>query len=557
MGAPPGGSHNPESGRSTNPLGGKIHPSRSNEPTRRAWSGFVERIRRCPACGWENEGHARFCVSCAASIADVEATPSQDPRAGARALQRRLELENRQIRRRRPVQVNGSGGLIAFGALVLTVSLFIQSNDAVRTLAWLVSVGSALGGIWQIRFDEQAMRRWGMFLTACVMLSLGFVGYRALAADDTPTSSLLLTSTPTEPVITRAASTPALSAGFTQSIPQDGVNTAHDGVMPGPPPATSPSLAWQADTVGEVLGAPVLANGTVYATTKTGNLLAIDAASGKTLWQQPVTTYVLRAAPAVIDGVVYVGGGFNFMAFDARSGEKRWSIPLQYGGHASPTVDQNRVIVSSQQGWMYALDSRDGKTLWRVPTEGIVFTSVAVSGNHTVYGTDEGILYNVSAANGKVTWRVRLDGAIYATPVISGDRVFVSTQSGQSMALDLETGDIAWTTNHGSDQPVAVRENTVVLAGSDGGLYGLEASTGEQLWLYPSGKKQLTAPVISGDYALVGAGNSLLAIGLSSGQPAWYYLAGDVVVSSPIVANGYVWFGSRDGFLNAVTVESP
>jgi outer membrane protein assembly factor BamB len=123
------------------------------------------------------------------------------------------------------------------------------------------------------------------------------------------------------------------------------------------------------------------------------------------------------------------------------------------------------------------------------------------------------------------------------------------------MALDLETGDIAWTTNHGSDQPMSVRENTVVLAGNDGGLYGLDASTGDQLWLYPSGKQQLTAPVISGDFALVGAGNALLAIDLGTGQPAWYYVAGDVVVSSPIVANGYVWFGSRDGFLNAVTVE--
>jgi len=538
----------------TNPLGGRVHNSRSGRSAKRYWSGYVAYVRRCPKCGWENDESALFCVSCAEDIRQIEPDASSDTRPGVALLQKRLDRERRQQARSRGNDTSGGGGWIGFGAVLILVALVVGPDRMIGASVWIVAVTSSVAGIWQIRRDHRALRMWGALLAGGAALVLLAVGFRAIQASNN-LGKLVPTSIEASPTvgpsltIESAGSNPPVAG----NIPMYGGGPTHDGMMPGPAPGSAPVLAWQMDVGGEVYASPTLANGVLYVMSKSGVLYAIDASTGIERWRHEVTSYVTRASPAVVDGVVYVGGGFNFSALDAATGNTIWTVPLQYGGHASPTVLDDMIVVSSQQGWVYALDAVTGETDWRSPTEGIVFGAAAVSDQSVVYGTDEGVLYNVDPADGALNWRASIPGALYATPVVIGGTVLVATQSGEIHALDLASGTGLWSANHGGSQPPATNGEVVVLTAADGGVYGLDAVTGRQVWLYPSGKQSLTAPSIAGNLVLFGAGHALYALDIQTGEAVWYYLAGDTVESPPVIAEGYVFFGSRDGFLNAVT----
>jgi outer membrane protein assembly factor BamB len=467
----------------------------------------------------------------------------------------RLESERREERRTRPAISASGEGWIATGAALIVIASLVNPAAGIAIPVWIFAICVILAGTWQLRGDAKALRVVGTILASSTVLALAFVGFRAIQATGaSPDSNPSVVATPTVRESTVVAGPP--DAPLTGNIAMQGATASHDSLMPGPPPSTTPSLAWQLDTGGEVYGAPVLVDGILYVVSKFGTVLAVDATSGETIWTREVTGYVTRASPAVVDGIVYVGGGFTFTALDAKTGDERWSIPVQYIGHTSPTIAEGLVIVSSQERWIYGIEAESGTVRWRLPTEGIVFGAVAMTGNAAVYATDEGIIYSASLDSGRMIWRQKVDGSIYASPVISQGRVLVSSQSGQLHALSLDTGSSLWSSLHGSPTAPATNGDVVVVSASDGGIYGLDMASGEQRWLYPSGKTGLTAPAISENLALVGAGNSLLAIDIETGEAVWYYLAGDRIESSPVIADGHVFFGSRDGFLSAVA-ETP
>jgi glucose dehydrogenase len=119
----------------------------------------------------------------------------------------------------------------------------------------------------------------------------------------------------------------------------------------------------------------------------------------------------------------------------------------------------------------------------------------------------------------------------------------------------METGRQVWRANSGSSQPPAVSAEVVVVSARDGGVYGLDAATGEQRWLFPTGRDSLTAPVVANDVVVVGAGSSLMGLDIATGETLWYFLAGDIIESPSIVSDGHVFFGGRDGFLYALRVR--
>ena len=552
--SPPDPTHNRPS--VTNPLGGRLHNPTERDAVRRQWSGYVAHVRVCPECGWENQETDLFCLNCASDVRGTLIAASDAPRAGLDLLNRRLARDQLNRARTRVETAHGGGGWIVVGGVLVLISIVVQFDPAVQFLNWLGGVVLALYGIWRIRRDGPSLRNWGIVLSLLATVSLGLVGYRALATPDPASDSGSLPRG--SPGVAAVATPPAVltdagQPGIRGEVAMYRGGPLHNGILPGPPPETNPRLAWRFDTGGEVYSSPAIANGIIYVASKSGFLFAIDARNGTELWRATVSDYVTRSSPAVVDGTVYIGGGFVFLALDARTGAERWRVPVQYSSQATPTVAEGMVVISSQEGFVFGIDARSGEVKWRSATDGVTFGTPAIAGTQVVFGTDTGVLYNLDLGTGKLNWRTPLTGAIFASPAILETMALVSTQAGTLLAIDLATGDQVWTTPQGGAETAAVAGDLVVLSASDGGIYGLDLTTGSQRWLHASGKDYLSAPIISDDTVITGAGNTLLALDRSTGAPKWYYLAGDVVETSPVVLDGFVFFGSRDGFLYAVS----
>lgn len=542
---------------STNPLGGPAK-HRFRQVILRQWSGYVALVRVCPACGHENRETDLFCTGCARDIRNEPVQSSQDDRAGVELLNRRLAREERQRTRSRVHHAQGGGGWIFVGLVLVAISIAMQADPLVRLLLWLGGIGLGIVGIWQIRRDGSTLRIWGSILTSIAALFLVLVTVRALAGGGNtaePDASLGQAATPhlgVEPILA-ASGTPPVANGITGEVAMYRGGPRHDGQLAGPAPATTPHLAWRFDTGGEVYSSPAIANGMLYVASKDGILYALDAASGSERWQVRISEYVTRSSPAVIDGTVYIGGGFGFYALDAATGTQRWSVPIRYAGQASPTVANGVVIVTSQEGWIYALKAETGETVWHTATDGLAFGAPAIIDNQVIYGTDNGVVNKVELATGRLTWRATVSGAVFASPVVSQSTVLVTTEAGTLIALDLADGQQRWSFTHGGSEAASLSDSLVVLSASDAGIYGIDPGSGEQRWMYPAGKRDLSAPVTTGDTVLAGAGDTLLALDPATGAARWYFLAGDVIETSPVVVDGYVFFGSRDGFVYAVS----
>jgi outer membrane protein assembly factor BamB len=95
--------------------------------------------------------------------------------------------------------------------------------------------------------------------------------------------------------------------------------------------------------------------------------------------------------------------------------------------------------------------------------------------------------------------------------------------------------------------------NGVVYIGSgDGGVYALNATTGQIVWKTLTGGAVNSSPNVTNGVVNVGSGDGgVNALNATTGQIVWKLLTGGAVNSSPNVTNGVVYVGSDDKFVYA------
>jgi polyvinyl alcohol dehydrogenase (cytochrome) len=387
------------------------------------------------------------------------------------------------------------------------------------------------------------------------------------------------------------------------------------------------------------------------------SVIAVDSTSGSLLWITKVDPHpaaIISGPAAVVNGVVYIGtssgeesfanqAGYacctfrgSVVALDATTGKILWQtfvMPVGYSGGAiwqEPAVDTTRGLVYVGTGNNYsvpasveqceqknpnsasctpskdyfdsalALDIHTGAVKWHqhlykydvwnqacnAPKPGVTCPDPTgpdfdmggsgpnVLGNVVGFGQKTGMYWALNASTGAVVWSTmvgpagRLGGIQWGT-ASDGKRVYVaignSTHashkliSGQTItwgswsALDAATGKILWQTADPTsgtlDESSVSVANGVMYAGSldaTGHMNALNASTGQVLWSFASGGSVLDGPAISNGvlywgsgYAKLGgtANNKVYAFALSTTGPTTVTVtapANNASVTSPV-----------------------
>lgn len=220
---------------------------------------------------------------------------------------------------------------------------------------------------------------------------------------------------------------------------------------------------------------PVFADGRLFVFGTEFDLTALDAATGRVLWQKHLLkdfggseiSWGNAASPLVMgDRVLVAGGGSGqaFIAFRADNGEVIWKSGNDRATHSTPvlaTIHSTPMALFMVERGLVALDPATGKELWHYPFAHR--TSTAAS---PVVWQD---IVNVSASYGigggacKVTrkgdgwdveelWRVRSDreaGAHWTTAVAHNGYIFGMyghNQHGKAplSCIDIRTGKVMW-----------------------------------------------------------------------------------------------------------------
>jgi glucose dehydrogenase len=123
------------------------------------------------------------------------------------------------------------------------------------------------------------------------------------------------------------------------------------------------SLKWSYATGGEVVSSPIVANGILYAGSENRTFYALNVRTGHLLWSFPTGSQVQSTA-AVANGVVYFDSfDGNVYALNARTGHKLWSYYEGGTGQGSSPAVLNGVVYVGG-GWahnnVHALDATTG-----------------------------------------------------------------------------------------------------------------------------------------------------------------------------------------------------
>ena len=119
----------------------------------------------------------------------------------------------------------------------------------------------------------------------------------------------------------------------------------------GPPLLAKSAESWR-NELSAVSSSPVIVGDTIYQTTKTGQLVAVDAVSGKVLWERKLAPDQLHASPLYADGKLYVpmqNGLFYVLKPGPTGAEELAKVQLAGRCIGAPSVWNGRVYVHTTE----------------------------------------------------------------------------------------------------------------------------------------------------------------------------------------------------------------
>jgi outer membrane protein assembly factor BamB len=177
---------------------------------------------------------------------------------------------------------------------------------------------------------------------------------------------------------------------------------------------------------------PIIYDNKVVFGIASGELLAVNAATGKLVWRYN-PAYTDSRFHDVVGEIVMVKtsllvsryDGF-VAAIDLGSNERRviWQETLP--GITTSSYRNNRFYVAAQNGDVYAFDAQSGKKLWRQVT-GVPLSTLTV-GETTLFVTgNNGEVFALETASGDMRWHDDLGGEILSQPVLDENKLYIAT----------------------------------------------------------------------------------------------------------------------------------
>ena len=211
------------------------------------------------------------------------------------------------------------------------------------------------------------------------------------------------------------------------------------------------TLKWMNDTSldGYTASAAVVDN-RVYVIPKDGSFYAFDTNSGEIIWSTLVGK-IVESSPAIGEGIIVFGtDGGDIIALDATTGKLKWSYDTGVSDiKSSPVIADGTIIVGSNDGSIYALTAEKGTLKWKYSTSDNVESSPSVINGVVYVGSKDSSFLAIDVATGKLKWKYPDSGPVLSAPAISNDVVYFGTRNNFIYGLDANSGQRLWKNSTG------------------------------------------------------------------------------------------------------------
>ncbi|MCB1507845.1 MAG: PQQ-binding-like beta-propeller repeat protein [Hyphomicrobiaceae bacterium] len=391
--------------------------------------------------------------------------------------------------------------------------------------------------------------------------------------------SLAGVNDPTEGVTAQPVSIPG--PGGSPEWPLPGGNLSHN---PGHVALTGGG-GWRVDA-GEstrrirITAEPVVSGGRAYVYDVNGNVTAVSMSGGGRAWRVALrpegeTSASPNGGVAVGEGRVYVATGFGqVVALDPASGATVWARDLPAPALSAPTVANGKVFVVSQSNTVHALSAADGTELWTfrgIPASaGVVGAGApAVEGSTVIVPFSSGEIAALNIENGEMRWSDAVTaGARFSAitslndvaghPVVAGGIVIASGAGGRTIAVNVGSGNRVWETNVGSTNTPIVAGDVIYLIDLQNRFVAMSRTDGAIRWVQPlpgnegRDREAWTGPSLAGGSLWAASSEGRLTrADPATGQILETRDIGPAVYVQPIAASGRLLLLAGDGTLIA------
>jgi outer membrane protein assembly factor BamB len=351
----------------------------------------------------------------------------------------------------------------------------------------------------------------------------------------------------------------------------DAAHTGH--VAASADPRTFRALWTKAVVTGTALSPAVASNGRVFVATEsyfgTQLLVALDAATGQSLWIQNFGPIHGVHQPAVGNGRVYVttsGQGDSFLyAFDAANGSRAFRSPYgnQWERYYAPIVTSDAVyLAGGTYGGLYRFHAMTGQSVWFFQTNQYDLWTPALQDTvvYTYTGSYSPKVTANGASTGAVLYAIPDSSFIWngwsmnTAPVLGGTNDILATQNTRVVTFDLVTRAVRWERIDKFRGTVSVAGSALYVVNSDR-VEARSETNGALLWNWqvPTGAGTLGGTLALTDNLLFASTEShTYALDLQGRTAVWSYPAGGRL---SIGSQGILYIAQANGTLSAIAMR--
>ena len=265
---------------------------------------------------------------------------------------------------------------------------------------------------------------------------------------------------------------------------------------------------------------PLLEDGVIYVASADGELLAVDAASGRKQWDTDLELPISGGVGKYRDTLLLGGADGLVLRLNAADGSEVWRTPVSSEILSAPQSDGKVVVAQSYDGKLIGFDFETGEKLWSYISDVPVLTLRGTStpillGDVAIAAFADGKVVGISTESGSVVWEARVAVAqgrseierivdIDGTMALQGSELFVASYQGRIVAIDTRAGRKIWQRNVSAVSGVSIGFGNAYVADEDGTLSAfLRNGQGIRWQNIELGYRELSRPTPINSYVAV------------------------------------------------------
>lgn len=308
--------------------------------------------------------------------------------------------------------------------------------------------------------------------------------------------------------------------------------------------------------------------------------LAWKFSLGKHIWSYNKMTGVFSSSAVFADingnSMVFFGAyDHNVYALDASTGKKLWEYSTGGPIDSAPVIfhDGNKVciIVESGDRMLYSINAADGKLIWQKDIFSWRFTVfnakvtspliIESDGRDYLFGTlyfsdakafrnkQTGVAFKADPKDGRIIWKKELSKSFLyspaATKINEKYRLFITSEDGNTTCLEPVNGEVIWKKPFSmpiSSYPLIMnfKGKKILFYGSEfGPLEALDAFKGNDFWRYKLGSISRSPGAVSMDNTMLFVPNYdrflySFSLGKKAPELQWRFYTKKYIGSAPL-----------------------